>query len=367
MLKLLTKTQLSQACYIVEEIYSSAVIKKSNGKKVICPGMVKKTSKLEELMNLIEVLQDKNLKDVPLNLRKYREYQFKLTCSGKSIWRICILCGMNTIHDLSRVIMVCFNWMPAQRAAIFKWRSNQGSPFGFFKSTKKELKNIINNRINFKKLSIAEVFIKFQEVLEWFYGDQRIQIKCMGVTPGKDLINRALPRCVGGIGLGPPHINALCTNWRPQWNIQTILGINETFLGDRFIRDIFKKSTEFQLDSNSALRRQCPFFDDKKQLLKPFTENIFTFGPMLHEQLTEAWKYKFRCVRKAEVRNGFDPAADFICGLDVDTRVIVNIVKANRAHIILPINGWVWTRDPRGKRILQEIKYVRDNAESFLF
>lgn len=232
---------------------------------------------------------------------------------------------------------------------------------------KKKIKDLVNERSNLKKISIAEVFMKLQELLEWSYGDQNIQIKCMGVTPGKDLINRALPRCVGGIGLGPPHINALSTNWHPKWSLQTILTINETFLGDRFVRDTFKKSTEFQLDSNSALRRQCPFFDDKNRLLKPFTEDIFTFGPMIKEQLTEAWKYKFRCVRKAEVRNSFDPVSDFICGLDVDTKVIVNAIKSNRAHIIEPIQGWVWTRDPRGKRILQEIKYVRDNAESFLF
>ena len=40
--------------------------------------------------------------------------------------------------------------------------------------------------------------------------------------------------------------------------------------------------------------------------------------------------------------------------------------KVNEDFIIKPVDGWVWTRDPRGNRILQEIKHVRDDAESFV-
>jgi len=366
LLKSLDKTILQQAVELVGGIYPAAVQKKRGGKKTIRVGLIRKASRIEELMNSIECLRTKNLKEVPLNLRKHREYQLRISIEGRNVWRAVVVSGANTLHDLSRVCMVSFHWMPAQTSAVFRYKNNTGQPFGEF-SVRKEVDEQITNRTSFQKFSVAEVFLEVGASIKWKYGDKAIKITCEGVTPGRDKIARGLPRCVGGEGIGPPHLESLKSTWRPTWDQDTILVLNETFLGDRFIRDGFKKTSEFELDQHSAIRRCCPFFNEKGDLLKPFTDKVFMYPPMDPSFLGRAFHFKMRCVRKAEVREGMDPASNFLCGLDMDSKVIVDEINVleRRARLIHPVKGWVYTRTPEGKRILQEVKHVRDNDESY--
>lgn len=264
--------------------------------------------------------------------------------------------------------MVVLNWMPNQRVAIFKWKSNGGHPFGNFE-TRSELMKRMTNRTKLQEICIAEVFNHIKETITWRYGDRVCTISCMGVTPGKDKISRGLPRCCGGEGVGAPHLENLRAAWKPTWGLNQLLEINECFLGDRFTRDGFKSYSEFELDPGSATRRTAAFFDDKGDLLTPFTEKQFFYPPITEEVAANAWKFVFRVVRKAEVREHLDPASAFLCGLDVDTKVQVDKVDLvlRRARIVSPVQGWLYLRDHRGKRILQEIKHVRDNEESYKF
>lgn len=366
LLKSLSREKLAQACDLVAQIYPPGVVTKKNGKRTIRPGAVKRTSKIEELMNAIEVMRSTNLSEIPISLRKHREYQLKLEIQNRQVSRLVIVKGGNSLHDISRIAMVLFSWLP--RSTPFKWRSNEGQAFGSFECREEINKKMIN-RTALKNISIAEVFNALSDVAIWKYGDKRIEVSCQGVTPGKDKIHRGLPRCVGGNNPGLPHLDTLLTQWKATWQQEDVVAMNEIFLGDRFVRDGFKEYSEYDVDKSAALRRCAPFFTDSATLLHPFTERYHFFPPMDPGLLTQTWHYTFRVVRKAEVRAYEEIASDFLCGIDVDTRVIADKIhlSTKRAHIISPVNGWVFLRDPKGKRILQEIKHVRDNEESYKF
>jgi len=317
-------------------------------------------------MNAIEVLRSRDLTDIPLHIRKHREYQLKLAVEGEDCYRIVIVRGGSSLHDLSKSIMVVYNWLP--KSTKFKYRTNTGSSFGEFK-IREEINEKLVNRTSLQSVCIAEAFNHVTDVCEWSFAERVIKIHCMGVTPAKDKINRGLPRCCGGQGVGPPHSENLRSLWRPTWTQNDLMDINEMFLGQRFTRDIFKLVTEYELDQSSALRRCAPFFDDRGNLLRPFTSREFMFDPIEKDMYPEVWKFTFRVVRKCSVRELADPSSDFLCGIEVDKRVIVDIVhvETKRAHIIEPVVGWVHLRDRKRRRILQEIKHATDNDESFKF
>jgi len=369
LLKSLDKSQLADACDIVERLYPKGVALKPNGKKTIRTVKITKVSKLEEIMNHIEVMRSTNLSEIPMALRRHREYQLRATVDGQNCYRVFIMSGANSLHDLSRACMVVFHWMPNQKQSIFKWKTNGGQPFGNFE-LRKEIMEKLKNRTALQKVSIAETFKALDDKITWFYGDRRIIISCDGVTPGKDKIARGLPRCCGGEGVGPPHMEALKNTWHGSWEQDDVLTINECFLGDRFRKDGFKTYSEYDLDKGSALRRTAPFFDQNRNLLTPFTERRFFFPPIDPDMSEKfAWRFLFRVVRKAEVREGLDMASQFLCGLDQDTKVYVDKVDliTRRARICHPVTGWVYLRGVKGKRVLQEVKHVRDNEESYKF
>eukprot|EP00494_Astrolonche_serrata_P032631 UN32900 len=218
--------------------------------------------KIEELLNAVEVLKgDRDLKEIPLHFLKHREYQFKCSIDEKC-WRSVVVSGNNSLHDLSRVCMVIFNWIP-NMAGKYKYKSNKGQPFGEFKC-REEITERITNRTSLQNICLAEVFEAVNYSIIWKYGDKTIKISCQGVTPSRDKIVRGLPRCVGGEVAAPPHVDALKRTWKSKWDTDTLLEINELFLGDRFVRDGFKTYSEFSLDKSSALRRCAPFLIAKE-------------------------------------------------------------------------------------------------------